>query len=150
MEYSIVDAAPEHIPQIHGIELECFSMPWSEAILSSQMRDSRHEFIAAVMPSGDVLGYVGMMYVLDEGYISNVAVKSEYRRSGIGDALITELLRRAGEHKLSFVALEVRASNQSAVNLYAKHGFLTVGTRKNYYERPREDALLMTVFLKSD
>ena len=95
-----------------------------------------------------MLGYVGMMYVLDEGYISNVAVAPEARRRGVGRALITELLRRADEKALAFVTLEVRPSNEAAIALYSAFGFEPVGRRKNYYDKPSEDALLMTKFRK--
>jgi len=144
MEYAILDVLPAHIPQIEVLEERCFSMPWTGAQLASQMKDSQHEFIAAVTPEGSVLGYVGMMYVLDEGYISNVAVGPEYRRQGIADALIGRLCEICHAHALAFVTLEVRAGNAPAIALYEKHGFRTVGLRKNYYERPKEDALLMT------
>lgn len=147
MEFSIVDVSAEHIPQIEEIERKCFSRPWTAEQLKSQMRDAQHEFIAAVSDSG-VLGYVGLMYVLDEGYISNVAVRPEARRQGIGDALIDALAEKAKALKLAFLTLEVRESNAPAIALYAKHGFHPVGKRKNYYDAPKEDAVLMTCYLK--
>ena len=147
MEFRIVDVSTEHIPQIEEIERECFSRPWTAEQLKSQMRDAQHEFIAAV-DDGRVLGYVGLMYVLDEGYISNVAVHTEARRRGIGDALIDALAAKAAEHELAFLTLEVREGNAPAIALYAKHGFHPVGKRKNYYDAPKEDAVLMTCYLK--
>ena len=109
--------------------------------------DGHYVFLAAMVGAGTVLGYVGMMTVLDEGYISNVAVRADCRRKGIADALISEMLNAAKRRELSFVTLEVRAGNQAAIALYAKHGFLPVGKRKNYYELPRADAILMTKYL---
>ena len=147
MEFRIVDVSTEHIPQIEEIERECFSRPWTAEQLKSQMRDAQHEFIAAV-DGGRVLGYVGLMYVLDEGYISNVAVHPEARRQGIGDALIDALAAKAAELELAFLTLEARESNAPAIALYAKHGFHPVGKRKNYYDAPKEDAVLMTCYLK--
>lgn len=147
MEFRIVDVSTEHIPQIEEIERECFSRPWTAEQLKSQMRDAQHEFIAAV-DGGRVLGYVGLMYVLDEGYISNVAVHPDARRQGIGDALIDALAAKAAELELAFLTLEVRESNAPAIALYAKHGFHPVGKRKNYYDAPKEDAVLMTCYLK--
>ena len=147
MEYSICDITAVHIPQIEALEQQCFSMPWTAEQLQSQMKDSQHEFIAAVTPDGTVLGYVGMMYVLDEGYISNVAVSPGYRRQGIADALIMYLCTACETLSLSFVTLEVRAGNTPAIALYEKHGFHRVGLRRNYYERPKEDALIMTKFI---
>ena len=147
MEFRIVDVSAEHITQIEEIERKCFSRPWTVGQLRSQMRDAQHEFIAAV-DDGRVLGYVGLMYVLDEGYISNVAVHTEARRRGIGDALIDALAAKAAEHELAFLTLEVREGNAPAIALYAKHGFHPVGKRKNYYDAPKEDAVLMTCYLK--
>ena len=147
MEFRIVDVSTEHIPQIEEIERECFSRPWTAEQLKSQMRDAQHEFIAT-MDGGRVLGYVGLMYVLDDGYISNVAVHPEARRQGIGDALIDALAAKAAELELAFLTLEVRESNAPAIALYAKHGFHPVGKRKNYYDAPKEDAVLMTCYLK--
>ncbi len=147
MDYSIRDVLPGEIPQIEALEKACFSMPWTEDQLKGQLRDNQHEFIAAVSAGGTVLGYIGMMYVLDEGYISNVAVSPGNRRRGIGDALILALLKRCAALGLSFVTLEVRAGNTPAIALYEKHGFARVGLRKNYYDHPREDALLMTKYL---
>ena len=147
MEFRIVDVSAEHIRQIEEIERDCFSRPWTAEQLKSQMSDAQHEFIAAV-GDGRVLGYVGLMYVLDEGYISNVAVHPDARRQGIGDALIDVLAAKAAELELAFLTLEVRESNAPAIALYAKHGFHPVGKRKNYYDAPKEDAVLMTCYLK--
>ncbi len=147
MDFSVVDAEPRHIESLETIERECFSMPWTREQLESQLPDDRHVFLVAEA-GGEAVGYVGMMHILDEGYISNVAVAAAFRRNGVGDALIVELLRRAIELGLSFVTLEVREHNTPAMELYKKHGFIPVGKRKDYYEQPKEDAVLMTNFLK--
>ena len=146
MDYSIRDVLPAHIPQIEALEEKCFSLPWSADMLRSQLKDGQHEFIAAIDPEGNVLGYVGMMFVLDEGYISNVAVAPACRRQGIADALIARLCELCTEHALAFVSIEVRAGNEPAAALYEKHGFERVGLRRSYYERPKEDALIMTKY----
>ena len=90
------------------------------------------------------------MHVLDEGYISNVAVSAGYRRQSVGDRLIDALVARGRDLRLSFLTLEVRRSNDPATALYAKHGFVPVGVRKNYYVKPKEDAILMTLYLKEE
>ncbi len=149
MIFAIRDVLPREIPQIEALEKACFSLPWTQDQLKSQLRDRQHEFIAAVSESGTVLGYIGMMHVLDEGYISNVAVSPDRRRQGIGDALIAALIKICEALGLSFVTLEVRAGNKPAIALYEKHGFERVGLRKNYYDHPREDALLMTKTFES-
>ena len=148
MHFEIADVRIEDIEQIEQLEKQCFSIPWSRQALISQLPDDMHIFIAAFDDGGNVLGYVGMMYVLDEGYISNVAVSPEFRRNGIADKLIESLVLRANEKNLSFVTLEVRQSNTPAIDLYKKNSFLNVGLRKNYYNKPTEDAILMTRFLK--
>ena len=146
-EYSIRSAAETDLDELAELEKACFSLPWTREQLCGELPDEHHEFLLAVGAEEDVLGYIGMMCVLDEGYISNVAVAPEARREGIGRSLIREMLRRAAERGLSFVTLEVRESNAAAIALYASEGFALVGRRKNYYERPREDALLLTSFL---
>ena len=148
MEYRIIDTTEAQLKQIEAIEQQCFSCPWTLEQLRSQLSDDRHVFLAAVTENGAVLGYVGMMFVLDEGYISNVAVAPAHRRQGVADDLISALMMRAEELGLAFVTLEVRAGNEPAKALYAKHGFVPVGRRKNYYDLPKEDAILMTRFWK--
>ena len=148
MEYIVCDVTAAHIPQIERLEQQCFSLPWTAEQLKSQLKDAQHEFIAAVAPDETVLGYVGMMVVLDEGYISNVAVSPDCRRQGIADKLIAHLCALCRARELSFVTLEVRAGNTPAIALYEKHGFHRVGLRKAYYERPKEDAIIMTKFFE--
>ena len=146
MNYTIEEAREELLPQIQRIEQQSFSVPWTEAMLRVQLSPDSHVFLTAESAEG-VVGYVGMMYVLDEGYISNVAVRPDRRRQGIADALLDALETRARALMLSFLTLEVRAGNAPAVALYEKHGYRVVGRRKNYYEKPTEDALLMTLTL---
>ncbi len=149
MSVIITNADSTHVAGIHAIEVECFSDPWSEHSIVSQLPDDNHVFLVA-LDGENVVGYVGMMNVLDEGYISNVAVTSAYRRQKIADRLIDTLIERAESMNLSFVTLEVRESNEPAKALYAKHKFETVGVRKNYYSKPKENAILMTAYLKGD
>ncbi len=142
----LIDAAERWLPAIAALERQCFSDPWSVEMLRPELPDDSHEFLLAV-EGEELLGYVGLMTVLDEGYLSNVAVSPAYRRQGIAEALLTALLARARARKLSFVTLEVRAGNTPAQALYRKLGFQEVGVRRAYYEHPKEDAVLMTLFL---
>lgn len=146
-EYVIVNGRTEHIEYLEKLEQVCFSMPWTRQQLISQLPDDNHLFLV-ILHDGQAVGYVGMMYVLDEGYISNVAVDPQHRRKGLADRLIEETLSAAEKKELAFVTLEVRQSNVPAISLYEKHGFIKVGQRKNYYDLPKEDAILMTKFLK--
>ena len=147
MIFTISDAREELLPQIQTIEQQSFSVPWTETMLRLQLEPDSHVFLTAEA-EGIVVGYVGLMYVLDEGYISNVAVRPDWRRKGVADALLTALEARAGKLMLSFLTLEVRESNAPAIALYEKHGYRDVGRRKNYYEKPTEDAILMTLKLE--
>ena len=146
MEIRITDAQEAVLPQIQRIEQQSFTVPWTEAMLRLQLSPDSHVFLTA-QADGQVVGYIGMMYVLDEGYISNVAVHPDHRRQGIARALIRALEARARGMLLSFLTLEVRESNAPARALYAECGFREVGRRKNYYEKPTEDAILMTLTL---
>lgn len=128
-----------HIAGISEVERQCFREPWNPDALREEL--GRGIFLAAV-EGGVVAGYVGCQTVLDEGYVTNVAVLPAFRRQGVAGELVAELLRRA--EGLSFVTLEVRASNAAAIALYEKYGFEPVGTRRGFYRQPVEDALLMT------
>ena len=124
-------------------------MPWTADMIRSELNNPSCLYLAAV--DGDTLvGYIGVQTVLDEGYINNVAVHPEYRRRGIAAALISLLAEQAQAIGLAFMTLEVRESNAPAIALYEKLGFTTVGRRKNYYEKPREDAILMTIFFTKE
>ncbi len=139
--YVIRDVIDADLPKISKIELECFSLPWTADMLKTQISD-RHIFLVAVEKE-EILGYIGLMKVLDEGHISNVAVAEKHRGNGIANELLNELLDRTKD--LSFLTLEVRESNEPAISLYKKFGFFPVGLRKNYYEKPKENALIMTL-----
>lgn len=146
----IVDTRLEHIDDIAELEKQCFSVPWTSEQLASQLTDNMHICLAAVDGEGRTVGYVGLMYVLDEGYISNVAVAPAHRREGIGGMLLDTLRERAEEKGLAFLTLEVRQTNEPAKSLYKKHGYVEVGLRKGYYAKPTEDAILMTLFLSEE
>ena len=121
-----------------------FSMPWSGRQLKESLEAPEYLFLAAE-EQGKVVGYAGLLKILDEGNITNIVVEEAYRGRGIGKDLTRALLaegRREGMHAFT---LEVRAGNAPAIALYEKMGFQTVGRRKNYYRELHEDALLMTV-----
>ena len=141
---TIVNVTASLLEQVEELEKRCFSLPWTWEMLMSQLPDDEHEFLAAVDESGKLLGYVGMMTVLDEGYISNVAVAEKARRQGIADTLLARLDTVAAEYALSFISLEVRESNLPAIQLYEKHGYEKTGMIPNCYTLPKENALVMT------
>ena len=97
-----------------------------------------------VEEKGKILAYCGLIMVLDEGDITNLAVRSDRQREGIGHFLMESLIRLADERGVTTIHLEVRVSNETAVRLYERMGFTRDGIRKRYYTDPLEDALLMT------
>ena len=143
MYYEIVPMDRSHISQIAALERQCFSSPWSETMLADALFDPQASFIVAEDGEGNILGYAGLHAVLDEGYIDNIAVEEAARRHGVASALL-DVFCRFGAANLAFLTLEVRASNAAAIALYEKMGYARVGVRKNYYEHPREDAVIMT------
>lgn len=131
---------------IAELEKECFSSPWSQnAILDSAKNDT---VFFVCCENEKIVGYAGIQIVLDEGYVTNVAVTGSHRGNGIGGRLVDALIRHGQEKNLSFISLEVRSSNFSAISLYSKRGFIEVGKRKNFYKKPTEDAIIMTKELK--
>lgn len=145
-DVKIRTANASDIPAIARLEKLCFSAPWSEDALRETMAREQALFLVAEA-CGEVRGYIGSYYVLDEGYITNVATDPEYRRRGIGRALVTELAERGRALSLSFWTLEVRVSNESAIALYKSMGFESVGRRPRFYSDPCEDAELMTLYI---
>lgn len=143
MEYQLVPMDRSHLAAVAALERLCFTTPWTEAMLEEELYNDTASFIVAQRDDGEVLGYAGLHVILDEGYIDNVAVRPEYRRQGVADRLL-DVFCRFGQARLAFLTLEVRPSNTAAVALYEKHGFREAGRRKNYYENPTEDALLLT------
>ena len=125
------------------IEKENFSVPWTEmGFFSFLLRDDTMFLVAE--EEGKIIGYMGIMMVLDEGEITNVSVSKQARRRGIGRALVGEMIRRMKKRGIVTLHLEVRKSNDAAIALYSSFGFVKDGERKMYYEEPVEDAVLMS------
>ena len=141
---NITEMQEKHLPALAELEKQCFHAPWSEKMLREELGGGI--FLVAEQ-DGEVQGYVGCQTVLDEGYITNVAVSPDFRRRGAARLLIAELIARAKEKGLAFVTLEVRESNAPAIALYTGAGFVPVGKRKNFYSNPTENAVLMTISL---
>ena len=140
----IVPMNGDHLDEVAELERVCFSTPWSRNMLSEELENDCSAMLVALDGQDYVVGYAGVQVILDEGYITNVAVRPEYRRRGVAGKLLRVFLDFAKAHQLAFLTLEVRASNAPAMALYEGLGFRDVGRRKNYYEHPREDAVIMT------
>lgn len=138
----IVSMQKEHVPGVAALEALCFSDPWSERSVESELDNPLSCWLVCV-EDGTVLGYVGSQTVLGETDMMNVAVHPSYRRQGIAELLIMKLIEKLCEAESHCLSLEVRASNEAAIALYTKMGFSVVGKRPRYYHNPKEDALIM-------
>ena len=140
MRITLMESA--HVSQVAQLEKLCFSAPWSENSISSELTNPLSCWLVAL--DGDrVAGYVGSQTVLDESDMMNIAVDPQYRRQGIARALVEDLVKCLARKESRCLTLEVRASNAGAIALYGKLGFVQVGLRKNYYRNPREDAMIL-------
>lgn len=131
-----------HVEAIAELEKICFQDPWSVNSIASELSNRLSTWLVAV-ENGAVCGYVGSQSVLDSADMMNIAVHPEYRNRGIACALVSELIALLKNQNVISLMLEVRVSNESAINLYKKLGFDIVGKRPRYYHNPREDAYIM-------
>ncbi|NDO47776.1 ribosomal protein S18-alanine N-acetyltransferase [Clostridium sp. MD294] len=133
----------EHIQDVLQIEEACFAIPWTKQAFEREIKENKLAMYIIAVLDGKIVGYAGMWHVVTEGHITNVAVLPEYRKQGIGNALIEQIIRIAEEYEMIGITLEVRISNIAAQKLYIKYGFRPEGFRKNYYEDTKEDAVIM-------
>lgn len=133
---------PEHVAAVAEMERQCFSDPWSEKSVASELDNPLSLWLIAEA-DGVVAGYVGSQTVLDSADMMNLAVSQDFRRQGIGEQLVNSLTEALAEKGVKTLLLEVRISNEPAKQLYQKLGFEIVGKRPRYYEKPREDALIL-------
>lgn len=144
MHVQIVPMTADHLDEVAELERICFPDPWSRNMLAEELDNALSAFLVALDDAGRVAGYAGLQVVLDEGTITNIAVRPEYRRQGIAADILQVFENFARGNRLAFLTLEVRASNTAARALYEKLGYVQAGARRNYYEHPREDAIIMT------
>ncbi len=140
---SIRQMTAEDIPAVARLEQECFAEPWSENALAESLADANYVFFVAAFLDETVAGYVGAYLAADELSITNVAVTDSYRRCGAANQLMKALDAFAKEKNLYGITLEVRVSNNAAIALYEKNGYEKSGIRKEFYSKPKEDALIM-------
>lgn len=144
MRVRIVPMTTDHLDAVAALERICFSDPWSRNLLAAELDNDLSAFLVALDGGGEVAGYAGLQVILDEGTVTNIAVRPDCRRQGVASQLLQVFLNFAQGNRLAFLTLEVRASNYDAIALYGSRGFRSMGRRKNYYEHPREDAIIMT------
>lgn len=128
--------------QVAYIEKNIFSMPWSEKSFKDSL-DNKNTLFVVALDEEKIIGYCGMYISFEEGNITNVAVAPAYRRKGVAKLLISKILELALQRGVTEIFLEVRVSNVAAISLYEQFNFRNAGIRKNFYEKPREDAMIM-------
>ena len=139
----------ETAAQVAALEAACFSTPWSETSIRSELDNEWAIWLVAL--EGEALaGYLGVQYGPDGGDIMTIATAPEFRGQGVGTRLLTVMEQRLRDKRLQWLTLEVRPSNTAAVGLYTALGFQEVGRRKRYYKKPTEDALLMTKYFEEE
>lgn len=150
-EIRIRVATAEDIDDMTELDATCFSAPWSRASFEAELTTNRLAWylVAEEMgtdlegQAGLIIGYAGLWAIEDEGHITNVAVHPDYRRMHLGSILVDTLIAETRKEGLKRFTLEVRVSNQAAIALYQKFGFVSAGLRKGYYEDNNEDAMIM-------
>lgn len=132
------------LDEVCRMEEEAFSMPWHRESFLEMIQNENALYLVALDEKNEILGSCGVLNIVGDGSVTNVVVDQKYRNQGIGSLLMKELLKQ-GEENLGIEAftLEVRVSNLNAIRLYEKMGFENVGIRKNFYEKPTEDAIIM-------
>ncbi|MBQ9989790.1 MAG: ribosomal protein S18-alanine N-acetyltransferase [Lachnospiraceae bacterium] len=142
MEIRISPLTEEWVDQVCVLEEEAFSMPWHKESFLEMIENPDACYLVAL--SGEkVLASCGLREIAGEGEITNVVTAKDYRRQGIGRMLLAQILEEGKKRGLSAFTLEVRCSNQAAIDLYKSFGFVEEGVRPGFYEKPREDALIM-------
>ena len=135
MEYEIERMQPEDVREVAALEAKIFSIPWSEAGFLSSLQ-SKDTLYLAVRKSGQLIGYCGLLQSFEEADITNVAVEEAYRGCGVASRMLERLMELGKARGILRYTLEVRVSNASAIHLYEKLGFHSVGIRKNFYDSP--------------
>ena len=142
MSFLIRNMIKEDVEQVSELEKKYFSLPWSYESLEKEINNEGSIFCVAISDNR-VVGYGGMLGVMDEGDITNIVVDEDYRQLGIGKAIVEFLMNEGEKRGCLEYTLEVRVSNEAAINLYNKLGFVSEGVRPGFYEKPVEDAFIM-------
>jgi ribosomal-protein-alanine N-acetyltransferase len=133
----------EDVPQVFEIEKQSFLTPWSKEAFEKEILDNKFARYTVVENNGEIVAYGGMWWILDEAHVTNIAVHNHFRKQGIGRLLVDGMIKWCKRESISKMTLEVRVSNDSAIKLYEKFGFIIEGKRKAYYTDTGEDAYIM-------
>ncbi len=138
---------PEDVESVLGIESRAFTTPWQADTFLNLIGRPGSELWVMEHPVAGILAYAVLWCILDQAELANIAVRSDFRRQGYASRLLERVLQIARDRQVESIYLEVRASNTRAVELYERFGFSRVGVRKTYYDKPKEDALVMRTLL---
>ena len=132
------------VDAVHEIEEASFRVPWSREAFRHEVEENQCARYVVVREDGRAIAYAGVWFVVDEGHITNIAVRPDRRGMGYGEMVCRAMIQLAADSGMNWMTLEVRRSNAAAQALYHKLGFIDVGYRKRYYENS-EDALIMAL-----
>ena len=134
----------EDVEAVVKIEEEAYGKHhWAKSSFYDEMSNNLAKYYVAKTADGEIVGYAGSWHIIDEGHITTIAVKNDYLRNHIGEAIIKTIIDDCYKNNIKYMTLEVRVSNIPAIKLYEKYGFQSLGTRKGYYQDNNEDALIM-------
>ncbi len=142
-EYSVVAMQLHHLDKVLKIEEQSFPTPWSRYAFTCELLDNDFARYYCLLHGDEVVGYMGLWVILDEGHITNVAIHPEYRNHRLGEFLMRHVMLRCQSSGVQRMTLEVRVSNRAAQSLYKRLGFADVGVRRGYYTDTGEDAMIM-------
>lgn len=143
----IVPITTDRIEELVAMERRCFSDPWTRGMFRSELEIAEGTYARGAVVGGTLVGYSFAVLIVDEAHLGNLAVDPGYRRRGIAQSLLGDLLTEARRRGVRRVTLEVRESNKIARNFYARNGFVDIAIRKSYYRNPVEDAIVMLLML---
>ena len=134
----------EDVDFVVKIEEEAYgNHHWAKSSFYDEMSNNLAKYYVAKTLEGEIVAYAGTWHIIDEGHITTIAVRNDYLRNHIGEALIRRIIEDCYKNNIKYLTLEVRVSNIPAIKLYEKYGFQSLGTRKGYYQDNNEDALIM-------
>lgn len=137
----------DDLDQVMVLENKCFSVPWQAEAFQNEIQKNMLAHYTVLEEDGQIIGYGGVWYIMDEGHITNIAIHPDFRKRGLGKRLVGEMMLQAAKKQIRQMTLEVRVSNIAAISLYESMGFESAGVRPNYYSDNHEDALIMWVSL---
>lgn len=145
---TIIPTTVDHLDRIAEIEALCFTTPWSRKSFADSMANEQVISFFTALIDNEIVGYICLFHLFEEGELLNIAVSPDYRKRGFGQQLMNKTFEYLEQKDVTRITLEVRESNNNAKNLYIKNGFKAIGIRKNYYTSPTENGIVMEKLLK--